>query len=313
MSEKYKIGIDLGGTRIKTGLVRDREVLISNVFDVDSNKTLKSVLPKLEEDILQFSGKEAVAIEGIGVAFPGIVNTDKGQIIDTSAKYTDAPVINLVRWAEEKFHLPLKMDNDARLACLGEWRCGSGRGTSDMVMLTLGTGIGTAVVIEGRLLRGRHFQAGILGGHFIVDINNKTDQCSCGRYGCLEGIGSMWMIEKKAKQNPLFESSLLAGTGSSIDWELILQLSGQGDALSELLKLHCLEVWATCLINLVHAYDPERVVIGGGISHAENIILPYFKAFLEKRSWCPGGIPEIKMAEFPDTAALLGAASLFDE
>lgn len=312
MSEVYRIGIDLGGTRIKTGLVSKGKILTSDIFDVGSNEALKSVLPELVEKIIRLSGKNKDKIQGIGVAFPGIVDSDKNRVIDTSAKYTDAPAVDWVKWAKETFDLPLKMDNDARLACLGEWHYGAGKGVSDMIMLTLGTGIGTAAVIDGKLLRGKHFQAGILGGHMVIDYKNKENRCSCGRYGCLEAAASMWMIENMAGRHSLFRKSLLADTGR-VRWQDILRLADRGDKLSELLKLHCLEVWAIGLVNLVHAYDPERIVIGGGISHAEDLILPYFKEFLEKRSWCPGGIPEIRTAQFPDTAALLGAASLFDQ
>lgn len=294
------------------GLVHDGKVLTSTVFEVGSNRELKPLLSKLENDVLRFARLKTVKIEGIGVAFPGIVDTDNSRVIDTSAKYIDGPSIDMVRWAREKFHLLLKIDNDARLACLGEWHYGSGKGTSDMIMLTIGTGIGSAVIMDGKLLRGKHFQAGILAGHTLIDYNNKTDRCSCGKYGCMEGIASMWMIEEKAKRSPLFKNSLLRQAGQKINWRLIIQLSEEGDELSRQLKQHCLEVWSVGLINLVHAYDPERVIIGGGVSHAENTILPYLRSALQKRSWCPGGPPEIKIADFPDTAALLGAAILFD-
>lgn len=312
MRGKYRIGIDLGGTRIKTGLVKDGEVSKVKVLGVGSNRSLQALLPRLKEMIIELTKTdEAIRIESIGLAFPGIVDSDKNKVIDTSAKYTDAPSIDLVKWAKETFELPFRMDNDARLACLGEWRYGAGKGISNMVMLTLGTGIGTSAVVDGRLLRGKHFQASILGGHIIIDYKNKTDQCSCGKYGCPEAIASMWMIERKAKQHLLFKQSLLSET-KSINWEIILKLSDQGDELSKILKQDCLEAWSAALINLVHGYDPEIVVVGGGISHTGEKIKLFFEKFLKERAWCPGEKPEIRMAEFPDTAALLGAAALFD-
>jgi glucokinase len=272
---------------------------------------LQALLPDLEKEIIQLSEAESIPVQAIGLAFPGIVDTKESRVISTSGKYMDAPSVDMVTWAKETFDLPFRMENDARLACLGEWRYGAGKGVSDMVMITLGTGIGTAAIMNGKLLQGKHFQAGILGGHFVIDYKNRTDQCSCGRYGCVEAIASMWMIARMAKQHSLYKTSLLAAV-DSINWKNILAFSDQGDELSAILKQHCLEVWAIGLINIVHAYDPERIIIGGGISHAEETILPYFRKILKERAWYSGDIPEIQAAKFPDTAALLGAAALFE-
>jgi len=307
----YKVGIDMGGTRIKIGLVRNGKVVASNILEAASDQSFKVHLPLLERGISQLFPKgEKKDIQAIGVAFPGLVDTAKNAIIDTSSKYTDAPSLNLVRWAQQKFGVPLKIDNDARLACLGEWRYGAGKGVSDMVLLTLGTGIGTAVIMNGQLLRGKHFQAGILGGHFIIDYKDKNHVCSCGKYGCSEAIASMWMIRDLAKGHPQFNKSLLS-SANVIDWETILSLSAQNDTLAIILKEHCLQTWAVTLVNLVHAYDPERIVIGGGIMHSGAIVLDYLRDTMEKRAWCPSGPPEVRQADFPDTAALLGATELF--
>lgn len=312
MERTYRIGIDLGGTRIKAGLIKNGQVLSSQIFDVGSNKKLKSVLPELEKQILQLSGMQSDRIQGIGVAFPGVVDGNNHKVIDTSAKYSDAPVVDLVGWAKDTFGLSLKMDNDARLACLGEWHYGSGRGAVNMVMLTLGTGIGTAAVIDGKLLRGKHFQAGILGGHFMIDYKNRTLPCSCGKYGCAEAAASTWGIEGMAKRHSLFQKSALS-TADRFDWQVILKLADQGDELSRIIKFNCLDAWVAVMVNLMHAYDPEIIVIGGGISQSGDFMVSYFEKALRERCWSPGGIPELRTAAFPDTAALLGAATLFDK
>lgn len=311
MQEHSIIAIDLGGTRIKMGVVKNGKLTVSHILRVESNERIRPLLPQLKESIIQLSKREGFRIGAIGMAFPGIVDSDQNKVMDTSAKYTDAPSLNLVKWAKETFNLPFRIENDARLACLGEWRYGAGRGVENLVMLTLGTGIGTSVIINGKLLRGKHFQGGILGGHMVIDYKNQTDQCSCGKYGCVEAVASMWMIGNLARRYALFENSLLA-KANSIDWEIILKLTKQGDALSKILKQHCLDAWGAVLINLVHAYDPEVVVIGGGISHSEKTILPFFEKTLKEKSWSPGGLPEVRVSAFPDNAALLGAAVLFE-
>ncbi|MEO6838436.1 MAG: ROK family protein [Ginsengibacter sp.] len=308
----YRIGIDLGGTRIKVGLVLDGLVVASRILSTPSDKGLESQLEILQTEIFDLCSEIGdVDFKQIGIGFPGLVNTDENKVICTSSKFTDAPSLDLIKWAKEMFGATLKMDNDARLACLGEWFYGAGRGTSDMVMYTLGTGIGTSVVIEGKLMRGKHFQAGILGGHIVIDYKDELNKCSCGKYGCLEAVASMWMIQKLAMQHPLFYKSLLAKV-EKINWQIILELSGYGDELSLFLRQHCLNTWAVGLVNLVHAYDPERVVVGGGIINNPEAVLPYFRKFMEDRAWYSGGMPEIVSADFPDTAGLLGAAALFE-
>lgn len=308
----YRIGIDIGGTRIKIGLVKDGVVVSYDILAAAPDIGLGLHLHLLEAEILRLCKKiQNVHFEEVGIAFPGLVNTDENRVIDTSSKFTDAPSLDLVGWAKETFGATLRMDNDARLACLGEWCYGAGRGISNMVMYTLGTGVGSAVVMEGRLVRGKHFQAGILGGHIVIDFKDKTHICSCGNYGCLEAVASMWMIQRLAMQHSLYRKSLLAEV-DKIDWETILTLCARGDELSILLRQHCLDAWAVGLVNLVHAYDPERVVVGGGIIHAGEVVLSHFRKVMEERAWCPGGVPEICPADFPDTAGLLGAAALFE-
>jgi glucokinase len=180
-----------------------------------------------------------------------------------------------------------------------------------MVMCTLGTGIGSAAIIDGKILRGKHFQAGILGGHSIIDFNNRERACSCGKYGCVEALASTWAVRDMAVKHRLFDTSRLNKL-DKIDLSVIFDLSEEGDELSVLLRDHCMNVWSVGIVNLIHAYDPEVVVIGGGIMHSKEVLLPYFQKTIGERVWCPSGMPELRPAHYPDTAALLGAALLFE-
>lgn len=306
------VGIDLGGTRIKIGIVGDNQVKASTIIDSSSKDGLKVHLPLIKSKILELQQKTQINdIVAVGMAFPGIVDTVNSRVIGTSEKYNDAPEVDLAQWAKEALGMQLRMDNDARLACIGEWKHGAGRGSTDMVMYTLGTGVGSAAIIDNKILRGKNFQAGILGGHFIIDINNNQHQCSCGNYGCVESIASTWMVKILAEGHVLYNKSLLS-KAKIIDLATVLALSKNGDELSEILKEHCLNAWAIGLVNLIHAYDPEVVVIGGGIIHSKDIILPYFQKIVEEKAWCAFKIPEIRAALYPDRAALLGATALFE-
>lgn len=305
------IGVDLGGTRIKTGIITNGKVEELAITEINSPKALLTYLPLLKSCIYELQQKtKGAEIKGIGLAFPGLVDTEKNIVIGTSQKYNDAPELNLVLWAKQELGLNLKIDNDARLACMGEWKYGAGKESSNMVMCTLGTGVGSAVIIDNRMLYGKHFQAGVLGGHFIIDFENTENRCSCGNYGCVEATASNWMIEQYALKHLMFKESRLSKI-EKIDIAAVFDLSIKGDGLSILLRDHCINTWAVGIINLIHAYDPEVVVIGGGIMHSQDIILPYFKKVIAQRAWCPSGIPDIRTADYPDTAALLGTALLF--
>jgi glucokinase len=305
------IGIDLGGTRIKIGIIADGQVQELAITQVTSKNGLLTYLPFLKSSICQLKERtKRTDIRGIGIAFPGLVDTEKDLVIATSKKYDNAPALDLVKWAEQELGLKLKIENDARLACMGEWKYGAGKQSANMVMCTLGTGVGSAAIIDGKMLFGKHFQAGVLGGHFIIDFENTENQCSCGNYGCVEATASTWVIEQLAVKHPLYSKSKL-NKREKIDFAAVFELSALGDELSTLLRDHCMNAWAVGIINLIHAYDPEVVVIGGGIMHSKDIILPHFKQVIAQRAWCPSGIPDIRTADYPDTAALLGTALLF--
>jgi glucokinase len=122
------------------------------------------------------------------------VDSVNKKVLTINDKYGDVISLDLEKWAFEHFGVPLEIENDTRAALLGEWKFGNGRGYNDVVLMTLGTGIGTSAVIEGKILRGRHFQAGILGGHFIV--NPKGKLCNCGNVGCAEAEASTWNLEE---------------------------------------------------------------------------------------------------------------------
>lgn len=305
------VGIDLGGTRIKTGILTNGTLQAVRMIDTIPGTGFENYLALIQADIIRLQEATLITeLDAIGLAFPGLVDTTNNRVIDTNKKYDDAPALNLTEWAKDNFGLELKLENDARLACMGEWKYGAGKGTNDMVMCTLGTGVGTSAVINGKVLRGKHFQAGILGGHSIIDFQTGY-QCTCGGFGCVESTASTWRIKSLAESHPLFKTSLLS-TAEKIDIGLIFELSLRGDELARVLREHCINAWAAGIINLIHAYDPEVVVLGGGIMNSGEILIPEFKRIIKERAWCPSGIPEIKQAHYPDTAALLGAMTLFD-
>src|SRR5205085_754759 len=149
--------------------------------------------------------------------------------------------------------LPLRLENDAHAALLGEWRFGAGRGADDLVMITLGTGIGTSVLLGGRALRGRHAQAGNLGGHFVVDP--KGFPCVCGSRGCLEAQQHRHAIRTLARDDPRFASSALS-LESSIDYASLFRLR-ESDELARSLLERSFNLWGMLVVSLIHQFDPQ--------------------------------------------------------
>lgn len=308
---KPTIAIDLGGTKIKMAIVHNGEVLVSSSIDSFNKNGLKERLPvvKVEIEKLLHSQKMNVANTcGIGISVPGIVDSINKKVLSIDKKFDDAPSINFSSWAKECFDCELQMDNDARCAMLGEWKFGNAKGFDDAIIMTLGTGIGSSAVMHGKLLRGKHFMAGILGGHSTINIDGAL--CNCGNIGCGETEIATWNMEQKIKQHALFENSLLLQE-NKLDFETVFRLYDE-DELAKRICNRAMDVWSVCAINLIHAYDPEVLVLCGGIMQSGEIIIPYMQQKVNQHAWTPWGKVKLVAAENVSTASLLGASCLLN-
>ena len=157
-----------------------------------------------------------------------MVDPQTNRILSTNAKYDDALNIRLDDWVKQNWAVDFFMDNDARLAAVGEWKFGAGSNTDDLVVMTIGTGIGTSVIMNGKLLRGKHFQAGCLGGHISVVCNGR--QCTCGNKGCVEAYASTWSLKQRIEEHEAFKKSSLS-TVPVIDFEALFNEADKNDAL----------------------------------------------------------------------------------
>ena len=305
---KSSIGIDLGGTRIKLGLLQGNQLLEKRVIDAKSDLGLQANLPGVElaiDEMLDNNALVAANLSGIGLSFPGLVDHTNKKIISTNKKYDDGPDLRLADWAGQKWNSRFYIDNDARMAAVGEWKFGAGRGSNDIVMVTIGTGIGSCAIIDGHLLRGKHFQAGCLGGHFTVQYQGNL--CTCGNLGCVEAQASTWNIEQMVKNDANFADSELS-LAKKIDFQSLFEVSARGDELATRTKIECMKIWSAGVINLIHAYDPEIVILGGGILNSKDEIVPFIQEAVSKHAWCPWGAVEVKASELMDDAAVFGVA-----
>lgn len=299
------IGIDLGGTRIKIGLVSGNNVLenkliAANPLGLESN--LEGVRSEIDNLMHRSHGFE---LKGIGFGFPGLVDPVAKKILSTNKKYDDALTVDLSTWVKKNWDVPLYLDNDARMAAIGEWKSGAATDTDNFISVTLGTGVGTAVVMDGKLLRGKHFQAGCLGGHFAVNYLGRI--CTCGNIGCLEAYASTWSIKERVIADQRYKTSLLSST-PVIDFENLFTAAKQNDPLAMDMKQDCFDAWSSGIISLIHAYDPDTVILGGGAMNNYEEILPYLTSKIHKYAWTPWGKVAVRPSLLMSNAGVIGAA-----
>ena len=305
------LAIDFGGTHANCGLVDDRKLLCHKEIDTDRAKSLSSVLPVIEttfRDLAEHASVDLEDFQGIAVGFPALVDSRTGRVLSTNGKYEDATTIDLNRWSRERFGMPLRIENDARMALLGESFAGAAEAYNDAVMMTLGTGIGGVAMIEGKLLRGKHAQAGCLGGHIPVLFTGR--QCTCGAVGCAEAEASGWALPLIVREWPNVSSSALAQY-EEVGFKEVFTEAENGDEVARAIRDRCLHVWAADAVGLVHSFDPEIIVIGGGVMKSAHVIVPYIEAHVQKYAWTPWGKVQVRAAALGNNAALLGAVPLF--
>jgi glucokinase len=239
------------------------------------------------------------------MAMPGIVDRRSLRLTAINAKWSDATNIDLPAWAAAGWDAPLVMENDATAALAGEWRFGSGIGADGVVMMTLGTGIGVAAVVDGRMLRGSHGQAAI-GGHLTVAVGGRL--CTCGNRGCAEAEASTSVLAELARTDLRYASSALSAS-ESIGYAEVFALA-RTDPLCRDLRDRALEVWSALAVSLVHAYDPEILIIGGGVAAAGDDLLGPLGDHLRRDAWTPWGSVRVRPGECGEDAAVLGLAAI---
>lgn len=307
---KYVFGVDLGGTTVKMGLF-DTE---GNLLDKWEIPTVKEncgerVLPdiaaslrgKMEERNLT---KEDVA--GVGLGVPGPVDTQGVLFRAGNVGWEDA--FNIHDKLREYIDLPIVAANDANVAALGEMWLGGGKGYSDMVMVTLGTGVGGGIIADGRLLTGAFGGAGEIGHIHVED--NETEECGCHDYGCLEqyasATGVVRLARRRLEQDD--EPSLLRG--SELSAKSVFDAVKAGDKVAEEIADKFGYYLGRGLSDVAAVTSPDVFVIGGGVSKAGEILVDYIKPYYVKYAFPSCKHAEFVMAALGNDAGICGAAKL---
>jgi glucokinase len=307
------LAIDFGGTHANCGVVEDRTILAHRSVDTNRAKSLRAVLPAIADTFRELVKTCSLSLSdtsGIAVGLAALVDSRAGRVISTNGKYDDAKEFDLAAWSRDTLGLRLRIENDARLALLGEIYAGAATGFTDVVMMTLGTGIGGVAMMEGKLLRGKHAQAGCLGGHIPVLFNGR--HCTCGAIGCAEAEAAGWSLPLVVKDWPGLSQSALAKY-PEVGFKELFDEAARGDKVALAIRDRCLNIWAVDAVGLIHAYDPEIIVIGGGVMKSAGVIIPYVESYVQRFSWTPWGKVQVRAAALGNNAALLGAVPLLSE
>lgn len=313
--KKILVGLDIGGTNTAIGFVTESGDLISDVvIETKADEKVELFIDRIFETINKiYSGLEKeYIINGIGAAAP-CANYFTGKIEDPSNFCWGH--IDFAKLLKEKFNLPVVITNDANAAALGEHSFGSARGMKNFVMLTLGTGLGSGIFIENHLFYGANGLAGELG-HITVDENGRL--CSCGRSGCLETYISANGLKRTvahllSQYNE--ESELRNVPFDEITGELISELALKNDLIAKRTFEYTAHILGNALANIVKSFDPEAIILFGGIANAGNLLFePTRKYFNESLlTMYKNKVPVIGSNLQGGKAAILGVCSLLLE
>lgn len=299
------LAFDLGGTRLKAGLVCGAEVSALRVVTLEHTDKRE----RLVEELLAIARAflSLAPVQSIALCVRGIVDASAGVILDVNERLAQLIGYPLAQTFARELGLPTVMENDARMYALGEWLHGSGQGYSHLVCLTLGTGIGSGVILDGQLLRGSRHVGGILGGHFTIQANGPL--CSCGNRGCLEALIGTSALVRMAEE--LLQTSPSVLHAESLTPRHIFAAAATGDLLANTIVEHFTAILGSGIVTMIHAYDPDIVVLGGGIMQASAQFLPAVQAFIDAHAWStPRGRVAVLPAQLGDAAALVGVAGL---
>lgn len=309
----YNIGIDVGGTSIKAGLVEDGNITVKSSRDVRKACGFKDVLEDIEYVINEILTEKKIKKEDIGtigIGIPGVV--DKTGCVSCVNLGLKGDPLEL-KLKENFPNAKIVVENDANVAAVAEYKYGSMKGYDIGVMLTLGTGVGGGIIINGKPFSGAH-GIGSEIGHIILDSNFYT--CNCGNNGCFETFCSATAIIKYAQKlikegRETLVLNMAENDIEKINAKMVFDAYKENDEVAVEVVKRFKEYLLKGIISIIHFIDPEIISIGGGVSNASDIILEGLEEEINKRAIYNGnGLAKVVIAEFKNDAGILGASAL---
>jgi glucokinase len=312
-AEQFLVGIDLGGTTIKTGICNMKGELIHKYeADTGVEHGVDEVVERMvgyARHAVSEAGLSWEQIRGVGAGAAGFLDIKEGIIeFAPNIPFRNTPLRRLL---EEKLGKPIKLNNDANVAALGEAWSGAGVGVSNLVCLTLGTGVGGGIIINNKIVEGFRGLAGELG-HISVVPDLEAIQCGCGQMGCLETVSSATGIIRMAKDAvERGEPTSLALIGKMTAKD-VFDAAKAGDETALRIVKRAAFYLGKAMAAVAMVLNPERFVIGGGVSHAGEILFrPIREVFLKLTTESAQREVEIVPAKLGNDAGMIGAAGLF--
>jgi glucokinase len=311
------IGVDLGGTKIKVGIVNEEgQILSSGLIDTDPSHDDKIIMRDMTNEIerlIKQEGLQTQDIKSIGIGVPGIVDYNKGSIIYcTNLSWYN---VEAVSYLKEHFKIPVYIENDATVAAYAESLFGSTKEAKDSVFLTIGTGIGGGIIINKQIIRGAH-GAGSEIGHMVIGENFYD--CNCGRNGCFETLASAtamikYALHKMDTDYPDSSLKKILAVNGQLEAKDIFDQSELGDALAIETVHRTAKYMAIGIANIYNILDPEIIAIGGGVSKAGDSFFDMIRSKVKKMTLISNGsidYGKIVRAKLGNDAGIVGAAFL---
>jgi glucokinase len=316
MDEKWLVGVDIGGTTIKLALISPNGDLIYS-WEVDTDKRgrgryIPTTIARSIEQKLNELKQTKNRLIGIGVGAPGPVNVEDGSIeVAVNLGWEDFPLQHIL---ELETGLPVVVDNDANIAAIGEMWKGAGKGAKNLICVTLGTGVGGGIIVNGEVVHGVNGAAGEIG--HITSVPKGGSPCNCGKSGCLETVASATGIVRLALKELSSTDNISRlrdyyKKQQTITAKLVFDTSNEGDVLAQSVIQQAAYHLGFALANLANGLNPEKIVIGGGISKAGNTLLEPLKEEFARFSFprVAQGV-EIVTATLGNNAGVIGGAWL---
>ncbi|MBO5577032.1 MAG: ROK family glucokinase [Ruminococcus sp.] len=312
---KHYIGIDLGGTNIKAGIVNEN-------YEIVAKATTKTMLPRPAEEIcadmakvsleaMQQAGLTLDDIESIGIGTPGTANSETGIIeYSNNLGFLNLPVVEIM---QKHINKPIYVENDANAAAYGEFVAGAAKGANDAVCITLGTGVGGGIIINGKIYSGFNF-AGAEIGHTVIDPNGP--ECTCGRKGCFEVFSSATGLVRMTKEAMLEDKSSVMWQMNEEDGKVSARTAFNamraGDRAGKAVVDKYIKYLACGITNTINIFQPDILCIGGGVCNEGDPLLLPLKELVAKEVYTKNSAKntEIVIAKLGNDAGIIGAAFL---
>lgn len=306
----FYIGLDLGGTNLKYALGNgDGKILIKKQRPSRARESSEEILNNLVEAIHELQAKRKHTIKAIGIGSPGCIDFKKGQIIGIAANLPNWSNAPIKKQLQQRVDIPVFVDNDANLMALAETRLGAARNYKNVVCITIGTGIGGGIVIDGEVYRGANYSAAEIG-HMSIEFNGK--KCQCGNRGCLELYTSAPALIERYRHK--LRGSGLSYNSDEIDSEYIFSKADIGEDLAlESIDEVC-DYLGSGIANILNLINPDIVVIGGGVAEAGDSFIARIAKAVKKRA-LNANVRNVKIVKalLGNDAGVIGAIMLAAE